>query len=178
MKKKPKHPLIREIQLGKSVKDVIDEHFSELSIEGLDTEARLEEIVKEIIRINKNDLRFAVVLENDSCDIIVLNDSQSELVLDYWDHTEGFALDEMAREDCETINEVVERLYGTKRKKAKAKITKTQFLKKNGDICPYCGRTPTTLDETTWSNRDIMGCSNCGEIWAMYYKTVATGFER
>lgn len=177
MKKKPKHPLIREIQLGKSVEDVIEEHFSELSIENLDTEARLEEIVKEIIRINKNDLKFAVKLDDDWCGIIFLN-GESDLTLDYWNYDDGFALDELAREDCETLNKIVDRLYGTKRKKPVAKVPMEKFLKKNGDICPYCGRTPTTLDETTWSNRDIMGCSNCGEIWAMYYKTVATGFER
>lgn len=175
--KTSKHPLIREIQLGKSVDEVVNDHFMDYDFQGDDIHQKLPEIIREIVRINKNDLKFAVSLDSDWCAIIFLN-GESKLTLDYWNYDDGYALDDNANLDCELLNKIVDRLYGTKRKKPVAKVPMEKFLKKNGDICPYCGRTPTTLDEVTWNNRDIMGCTNCGETWSMYYKTVATGFER
>ena len=78
-----KHPIITEIQLGKSVEESIKEHFSHYNFEVYLTEDMLPEIIKEIIRIGKSDLRFAVDVGYDSCGIIVLN-AESDLSLGHY----------------------------------------------------------------------------------------------
>lgn len=172
------HPLIREIQLGRSVEEVVDEHLlPDWDIhgcygEGLD----LYGLVREIVRLNKKWLRFAVETSPGSCNIIVLNDS-SDLSMSYWDDDYGYALSDHAEADCEILNNIVEKIYGTKRKKPKPKISQEEFAEKEGEICPYCGRFAIVLDKVTWSNRDIMGCKGCGETWARMHKKVITGFE-
>jgi len=173
-----KHPIITELQLGKSVEDVIKDCFSHYDFEIYETEDRLPEIIKEIIRIGKKDLRFAVDVGYDNCGIIVLN-AESDLSLDhYWDDEDNWARSDEANQDCRNLNEIVDALYGAKRKKPKPKITKEQFVIKNGKICPYCGATKMiiVLDGGTWNNRDEMGCRKCGEIWDRKYKTVVTGY--
>jgi hypothetical protein len=172
-----KHPIITELQLGKSVEEVIKDHFSHYDFEMSETVRSLPEIIKEIIRIGKSDLRFAVDVGPDSCGIIVLN-AESDLSLDYyWNYDENWAMSDEAAEDCRNLNEIVDALYGTKRKKPKPKITKEQFVIKNGKICPYCGATKIfVLDCETWNDHDEMGCRKCGEIWDRKYKTVVTGY--
>ncbi len=173
-----KHPIITELQLGKSVEDVIKDHFSDRDFEAYLTEDRLPEIIKEIIRIGKKDLRFAVDVGHDSCGIIVLN-AESDLELDhYWDDEDNWANSGEASEDCDALNEIVERLYGAKRKKPKPKITNEMFVRKHGKICPYCGAVKkiVVLDDVTWNDRDEMGCRACGELWNRKYKIVTTGY--
>lgn len=173
-----KHPIITEIQLGKSVKEVIKEHFSHYNFELYLTEDLLPVVIKEIIHIGKSDLRFAVDVGYDSCGIIVLN-AESNLSLDhYWDDENNWARTDESGADCKALNEIVDALYGTKRKKPKPKVTKEQFVRKNGNICPYCGAVKMimVLDGETWNDRDEMGCRACGEIWDRKYKIVATGY--
>jgi hypothetical protein len=173
-----KHPIITELQLGKSVEEVIKDHFSDRDFEVYSTEDRLSEIIKEIIRIGKKDLRFAVDVGRDSCRIFVLN-AESDLGLGhYWDEENNWAMSSEAAVDCDVLNEIVERLYGAKRKKPKPKITNEMFVRKKGNICPYCGATKmiVVLDAETWSDRDEMGCRACGELWNRKYKIVVTGY--
>lgn len=171
-----KHPLIKEIQLGKSVEEVIEEHFSEYEFQRGEAQDRLPEIVREIIRINNKWTKFAVKVMSDECHIVILN-AASDLMLNYWDDEYSMADDDNAHEDCETLNEIVERLYGIKRKKPKPKLTKEQFIAKKGNACPYCGRKAEILDGVTWTDRDFMGCPGCGETWEARYERVFTGFS-
>lgn len=175
MPKTAKHPLIKEIQLGKTPEELVRDHFVSYDFQG-DVYDRLPDIVREIVRINNKWIRFAVKLEDHRCEIIILNGG-SDLFLDYWNHDDGFANDNDANLDCEILNEIVERLYGVKRKKPKPKLTNEQFARKKGNVCPYCGRAAMVLDEVTWNNRDIMGCPGCGETWSRDYKIVVTGFS-
>jgi hypothetical protein len=172
-----KNPIVKEILLGKTVDEAIKEHFSDFNWEEHATEKRLPEIVREIIRIGKSDLRFAVDVGQESCGIIILN-ADSEFTLDnYWEGS--WARTDEAGTDCRNLNEIVEALYGTKRKRTRPKITNDQFLNKKGKVCPYClGNKILVLDGETWNNRDEMGCRNCGEIWDRKYKIVVTGFKR
>jgi hypothetical protein len=172
------HPLIREIQLGRTVEEVVDEHLlPDYDLHGCYGEgADLYDIVREVVRLNKKWLRFAVETGPGSCNIIVLNDS-SDLSMSYWDDDYEFALSDNAEADCQTLNDIVERIYGTKRKKPKPKMSQEEFAAKEGENCPYCGRDAIVLDKVTWNDRDIMGCGGCGETWFRRHKKVVTGFE-
>lgn len=175
---KTKQPIIKEILLGKTVDEAIEEHFSDYEWEENATWDRLPEIIREIIRIGKSDLRFAVDLNHETCLILILN-AESDLELDgYWEDDGNWArIDEVAN-DCENLNEIVERLYGTKRKKPEPKVTDETFVKKKGKVCPYCKSTKImVLDDVTWNDHDEMGCRKCGETWDRHYKTVITGFK-
>lgn len=168
------HPLIKELQLGKSPEELVREHFVSYDFQG-DVYDRLPDIVREIVRIGNERLRFAVRLRG-SCNVIILGGS-SDLSLEYWDYDRGQSLEDDAHLDCGILNEIVERIYGVSRKKSKIKLTKEQFLKKKGQVCPYCGHKPEVLDDETWSDRDILGCRGCGETWEMLVKVVITGFR-
>jgi hypothetical protein len=174
-----KNPIVKEILLGKTVDEAIEEHFSNLSWEVSSVKYTLPEIIKEIIKIGKSDLKFAVDVGADYCDIILLN-ADADLKLDhYWDHEANWAMSHEAGHDCRNLNEIVEALYGIKRKKPRPKVTNDQFLNKKGKVCPYClGNKILVLDGETWNDRDEMGCRNCGEIWDRKYKIVVTGFKR
>ena len=190
-----KHPIITEIQLGKSVEEVIKDRFSgeageDYYFEMCMTEDMLPEIIREIIRIGKSDLRFVVEVTSDSCGIMLLN-AETKLDLNhYWDDDDTeithfaaaakpSAREDEAATDCLVLNRIVDALYGTKRKNPHPKITKEQFISKNGKICPYCGSTKkiVVLDGKTWANRDGMGCRKCGAIWDQKYKIVTTGYQ-
>ena len=179
-----KHPIITEIQLGKSVEDVIKDRFAgeeageDYYFEMCMTEDMLPEIIREIIRIGKSDLRFVVEVTVESCGIMVLNAETKLDLFHYWDDEDNWARDDEAYTDCHALNRIVDALYGTKRKKLHPKITKEQFVSKNGKICPYCGSTKkiVVLDGETWNDRDGMGCRKCGEIWDQKYKIVTTGY--
>lgn len=173
-----KHPIITELQLGKSVEEVISEHF-EYDFEEGDVQERLPEIVREIVRIGKANLRFAVDVGIDYCSVIVLN-AESELLLDhYWDDEGHWARTNEAQADCERLNEIVERLYGARNKKPKPRLTKEQFVRRKGRLCPYCGgKKIIVLDGETYNDSDEMGCQACGEIWNMTHKKVVTGFSK
>lgn len=173
-----KHPIIKEILLGKTVDEAIQEHFSDLNWEEYATRNRLPDVIREIIRIGKSDLRFAVDVQSDSCQIIPLNADFDPQLDHYWEDEYNFAKTDEASNDCDNLNGIVEALYGTKRKKPKPKATKELFLKKKGNLCPYClGTKIIVLDSDTWSDRDEMGCKKCGETWYRSYKTVVTGFR-
>lgn len=173
-----KNPIVKEIILGKTVDEAIEEHFSDMNWEEYATEKRLPEIIKEIIRIGKSDLKFAVDVGCDYCQIILLNDELNLQLDHYWEDEGNWAKTDNASQDCLNLNEIVEALYGTKRKKPKPKVTKELFLKKKGKLCPYClGTDIIVLDGETWTDRDEMGCTSCGETWDRKCKTVVTGFR-
>lgn len=172
-----KQPIIKEILLGKKIEEVITEHFSEVEFEVYSTEDQLPDIIREVIRIDKSDLKFAVDVAYDACSIFVLNDDSNLRLEDYWDDEGNYARTDDASADCEALNNIVDALYGTERKRAKPKITKDQFVKKKGNVCPYCLKTKIiVLDAETWNDRDEMGCQSCGATWDRKYKTVVTGF--
>jgi len=80
-----KQPIIKEMLLGKTVEEVIKEHFSEVEFKEYSTEKKLPEIIREVVRIGKSDLKFAVDVGQESCGIIILN-ADSELTLyNYWE---------------------------------------------------------------------------------------------
>lgn len=172
-----KHPIITELQLGKSVEEVISEHF-EYDFEEGDVQEMLPEIVREIVRIGRADLRFAVDVGIDSCGIVFLN-AESGLNMDYyWDDEGHWPRTGEAEADCGILNEIVERLYGTERKRPKPRFTKEQFVRRKGNICPYCGgKKIIVLDGETYTNHDEMGCQSCGEVWERKHKKVVTGFR-
>jgi hypothetical protein len=177
-KKKPTHALIGEMQLGKSVEDVIKEHFSDY---GLTADAReaLPEIVREVLRINKKDLQFQVLTLEDQSWITILN-AASDLCLEYWEYDDEdlpSALMEEAYEDCGILNEIVRRLYGVRKKRPKATLTEEEFAARNGEMCPYCkGNAVAVLDETG-CERVITGCRECGATWEKTCRMVVTGFK-
>jgi len=173
-----KHPLIQELQLGKGVEELVRDNFMELDFQGHAAD-ELPNVVREIVRLNNPDLRFAVGMDTNSCNVFILNGT-SGLELDYWDHKYHVADDDNAMTDCDILNGIVESIFGKKRKKAKPKISKEQFSKKNGRICPFClAENPMVLDDPgPWNNRDRMGCKSCGETWERKYKTIVTGFSR
>lgn len=167
-----KYPLIREIQLGKSIEEFIEDHLDEYEL--LNEEIDQPKILMEVIRIDKPTTRFAVVKSFDHCGIILL-DPSSKLQIDYWG--EDGPLEDEAHHDCKVLNKLVERLYGTKRKKPKPKLTQEQFGEKKGRFCPYCGNKAFVLDEITWKDHDEMGCKSCGETWRRNHKVVVIGFS-
>ena len=175
--KRTKHPLIREIQLGKTVEEVIAEHFAGYDLQEPAHEA-LPAIIREVIRINKSDLQFQVRTLADESWIMVLN-AISDLCIEYWEYNQEdrrVALEEEAYRDCKTLNEIVRKLYGVKRERPKATLTREQFVKKKGEVCPYCrGNALDVLDETRpeWV---IVGCTQCGATWEKTSQLVVKGF--
>ena len=169
------HPLLMEVQLGKSVDELCEEHFS-----GLEGWFEIEDVVREIIELNDPNIRFAVDLGYESCQIIALNsrsNTELECQLDYWDDEGNFAREEDAGHDCNLLNEIVCRLFGIVHEKPEAKITDKQYIEQ--ERCPFClHKKLIRLDDQTWNNKDEMGCTRCGETWYKETKTIVTGFSR
>lgn len=175
------HALITELQLGKTVEELCEEHFKEYEFEqGL--EEYLPSIVKGMTKLKKP-LRIVASVGSGHCCLDVLGkakdlqDALSDTDDFYWDD-DGYALDDDARHDAEILNEIMERLFGWKRNRKKPKISSEEYLK-NTDICPFCLKTKPViiLDDATWTSRDIMGCRSCGETWSKEHKKVITGFS-
>lgn len=182
--KSKKHPLIKEIQLGKTVDEVVKEHFSDCGFQD-DTsniEERLPDVIREIVKAKNENLRFVVKVEADCCSIFMLN-ADSDLRIEGYmsdaNYGEGFyPLIDNAHADCEILNNITQKIYGVKRKKAKPKLTNEQFLEKGGKVCPFCGgRAVMVLDDSTYKDRDSVGCEKCGEIWDCLYERVAVEFQ-
>jgi hypothetical protein len=169
--------IIKEIQLGKSVEDVVKDHFLDLYDEDfhiLDLDVQVPEIVKKIVGLNKPDLNFAVEITAWACKIIALN-GDCTVPLEYWDDQYSEAKSEVYA-DCEFLNKIVEKLFGP-RKKTRTKITGKEYSQKRR--CPYClGTKMVVLDRTTYSNKVEMGCNKCGSTWDEKIKTVVTGFSK
>lgn len=170
------HPLIREVQLGKSVEELCRDNFGDYQFQVLDPDDDLPGIVREIVRRNKPDLKFAVKTDDSSCRIILLNDKGDiEEIPDYWDDEYNMARDDDAACDCEYLNQIVLRIFGVEKKKPKAKITKKEYARKK--CCPYClGKDTIILDDVTFKSQEEVGCRTCGETWGSLLKIVVTGF--
>jgi hypothetical protein len=177
-KKKPTHALIGEIKLGKSVEDVITEHFSEYELTDRALE-QLPRLIGEVVRINKHDVQFQVTTTRDESSISVLN-ATSDFCIEYWEYNQyddKISLEEEAYEDCEILNEIVRRLYGVKKKRPEPMLTKEEFVERNGEVCPYCkGNAVAVLDEIG-GERVITGCRECGATWEKNCRLVVTGFK-
>lgn len=86
------HPLIREIQLGRSVESVCGDFIEEMDFQKMD-ELELVDAIKELIRLNDPKVRFAVFVEEDECYVSLLNNEWPErLDFEYWDDEYRFAL--------------------------------------------------------------------------------------
>lgn len=177
---KKQHPLLTEIQLGRSVQDVAQSLCDEMGFE-LVGQNDLENCIKELIRLNDPKARFVVWRHDQSCCVSVVNNKKwsDEFDIDYWDNEDNFALEDQAYADCECLNEVVEKLFGIKRPKKKRQITKEQYVKCKGKICPFCAKksTPYVIDDATWNLKEGVACSKCGETWFNEIKRVLVGFS-
>jgi hypothetical protein len=172
------HPLIREIQLGRSIESLCGDFIEEMNFQRMD-ELELVDAVKELIRLNDPKVRFAVFVEEDDCYVSLLNKNKEwpeRLEFKYWDDEYRFALSDDAELDCENLNEIVRRLFGYEQKPAK-KMTNRDFLKKKGECCPYCSRTKiVVLDDVTFRDEKTMGCSKCGQVWSVKYEMKIKGY--
>ena len=176
--KKTKHPLIREIQLGKTVEEVIEEHFAEYELyEWL--RDHLPALILEVISIDKMDLQFQVQTTEDETRIIILN-ATSDVYLRYCqfglkDGTVDF--EEEVYDACEFLNEIVRRLYGVEKKRPRAMLTREQFVKGKGEACPYCrGKALLGLNDIR-PQAVIVGCTQCGATWEKTSDVALNGFK-
>jgi len=177
-KKKIQQPLVKEIQNGKSVEEVIKEHFSEYELTPVARE-ELPDTIREIIRINNKNLQFAVRSTWEWSEVFSLN-AENEFSWEYWGHSEEgtkYPMDEEAYSDSRILNEIVRSLYGIKEKAPKATLTEEEFVERNGEVCPYCkGTALIALDETNWEVV-FTGCGECGATWGKTCRLVVTGFK-
>ncbi len=174
-------PLMKEILLGRTVKEVREQLLEKYKFENDETKEKLEDIIKALIKANKPNVVFYAT-ENDYNSVGPINLDYWDIALDYWDHTDGFWLEDEAWEDCDTLNKIVEDLFG---KRKPYKVTKDHefLLKKKGFACPCCGGQGTHLsDNLHWQpipgqkNSDRgevtheIGCKECGYTWENLYK--------
>jgi hypothetical protein len=179
--KKVKHPLVKELLLGRTVEEVCDELRENYEFRNDQTCDKLEDIVKALVKANKPNVVFYAE-ERDYCSVYPINLKDWEIDLDYWDHEDGFWLEDEAICDCDTLNKIVEDLFGERKPH---KVTRDQefLLKKKGFACPCCGGQGIQLDQIVhWKplaglkNRDRgevvheIGCKKCGYTWENSYK--------
>jgi hypothetical protein len=141
MPKKTTHPLITEILLGKSVDELIQEHFSAYTLSDV-ARRHLPRLIREIIQANDKALRFAIRLELDNSlmnAVVQLKPytCQSDITLNY-----GSERSFCHQSDCIILNEIVRRLFGITRKDPKGTLTHG-FVSKTAvpSHCGRCGRT-------------------------------------
>lgn len=172
------HPLITEIQLGRSIKEVALEMCDDMDFQLLGTD-EIESCIKELILLNDPKAKFVVFMFHDNCWLsLVNNEWPAYAEFNYWD--DGYARDDDAFSDCELLNEVVRRLFATEKKQKKIKIKRSDYVKKKGKVCPYCGKKKTVVvldDFVTNSTRQNLACSGCGETWTENHKLVLTGYD-
>ena len=172
------HPLLREIQLGRSIESVCEDFLEEFNFQAL-VQDQLVNIVREIIRLNDPNMKFVVFVESDNCYISSINSKwDRDLIPNYWDDEYNFALSDDAECDCDMLNDVVNRLFGEPKKKFK-KMTKADFLKKKGKCCPYCSCSKNVVldDFVTFKTERVIGCSKCGNTWNERYEMKLKGYE-
>jgi hypothetical protein len=176
MKTMKQHPLIRELELGRTVDELIAEHFTDCDFSG-PAENHLPQIIRELVNVGRP-VRFAVLLTAYSCEVFVL-DEKCNIGFDYWDYRHSSALDDDAHRDCGILNEITEKLFGIKRKSQKPLLTPAQFVQKKGKVCPFCLHgEPKVLDEVTWTAFEVCGCPKCGQTWRKNFKQSITGFSK
>lgn len=170
------HPLIREIQLGRSIESLCQDFIEEMDFQSMDIELVVD-AVKELIRLDDPKARFAVFVKDDECFVSLLNNEWPDrLEFEYWDDEYRFALIDDARQDCENLNDIVRSLFGCNEKPIK-KMTNGDFIKKKGKSCPYCsGSKLVILDDVTFRDEKMMGCSKCGQSWSVKYEMKIKGY--
>ena len=170
MPKKTTHPLIMELALGKSVEEVIQEHFSGYTLSNF-ARGHLPRLIREIIEVDNKALRFTVRLELDESlqqPVIQLMPytCQSDITLNY-----GSEVSTSPQSDCVVLNDIVRRLYGITRKDPKA--THTQGFVKTTAVSCTCWRCVNTQCERYEQNLtannyhfryQICICQKCNEI--------------
>jgi hypothetical protein len=179
--KTKKVPLLTEILLGRTVKDVCDQLLEKYEFENSDTADRLEDIVKTLVKANKPNVVF-YARERDFDAISPINLDWEGPDLNYWDYDNGYWKEEEAWNDCDILNKIVEDLFG-KRTPHKATKGKEFLLKKKGFGCPCCGGQGIHLTSiSSWSPRPgdkspdrgevahEIGCTECGYTWTNWYK--------
>jgi transcription elongation factor Elf1 len=177
--KTKKHPLIQEILLGRTVKEVCDQLQEKYRFEG-EAGDKLEDIVQALIKANKPNVVFYAE-ENDYNSVRPIN-LDWDIGLDYWDHEDNYWREDEAFSDCGKLNEVVEELFG-KRKPYKVNKDQNFLMGKKGFACPCCGRQGIHLSEDRgWLPRPgdknpdkgeivhEIGCKKCGYTWQNRYK--------
>lgn len=169
-----KHPRIRELQLGKTVKEFVDELLEQenYNFQRVEEGEVLDKIVKQLVKLEDPNVRFGVFFKEGSAYIESINASeQFDIGVDYWDDDWGGYLEDDAWTDCGLLNQIVEELFGP-RKKQRAKFTKTQLLKQKGKVCPHCGGTSFVVldDFKTNETAQELGCKSCGLTWRLFYE--------
>lgn len=177
-----KHPRIREIQLGKSVEEFVDEildngDYDFIKIEDAD---EIEKVVKEIIKINDPNARFGVFFSSELIRIRFINaDSDFEVDHNYYDSDWGSYDNNEAWNDCEQLNNLIAELLGP-HKAPKKKILKKTLLKAKGLLCPHCGcKDHHVLDNFKTDDMiQELGCKSCGLTWRIYYQRKLTDVKK
>jgi hypothetical protein len=170
MPKKTTHPLVMELLLGKSVEEVIQEHFSGYMPSDY-ARTHLPRLIREIVEAKDESLRFAVRLEVDKVlrePVVKLKPytCESNITLDY-----GTRVSDSPQPDCMILNDIVRRLYGINREDSKA--THTQgFVRTTAVLyhCLKCGKTKCERYEQTLTANSfrfgyrILICQRCNEV--------------
>ena len=167
------YPLIRELELGKSLDNFLEEHFHEdIYVDDLTYEAccNLASVMHDVIVLNERGVRFGVKTDGDGYRIVHVNGPYETPVC----HESCC----VAWEDCWILNGIVDRLYGRKDEPRQATLPQKEYAARKGKVCPYCGSTSVVvLDEVTTRDRDVIGCRKCGSIWLRALKSVVSGFQ-
>jgi len=182
------HPLLTEIQLGRSIKDVAESLLEEaetndIQVHSLDAND-LEKVIKELIRVNNKNIRWHVCYGYDSCSVLTLDKKFQDDLFDYWDD-EGWAREDEAHDDCNFLNEVTKKLFAVEDKPQKAKVTQADFKKKKGKVCPYCKSTKVTsigilstyMPKDDWIANRQMACTKCNAEWTEEYKLTISKYS-
>ena len=179
--KTKKVPLLTEILLGRSVKEVCEQLLEKHAFDNYDTAEKLEEIIKALIKAGKPNVVF-YARESDYDSISPINLDWTGPNLDYWDHDDNCWKEDEAYADRNILNKIVEEIFG---KRPPFKVTKSKefLLKKKGFGCPCCGGQGIHLASVChWSPRPgntlshrgevahEIGCRECGYTWTNWYK--------
>jgi hypothetical protein len=168
-----KHPRIRELQLGKSVKEFVGEILKNGDYDFIKIEdEQIEAAVKKIVEINDPNVRFGVFLSSELvCIRFVNNDSDFEVGHNYYDSDWGSYYSDDAWDDCDLLNKLVEELLGP-HKSPKKKILKKTLLRAKGLLCPHCGCKDHHILDNFRTDDMIqeLGCKSCGLKWRIYYQ--------
>lgn len=177
-----KHPRIRELQLGKTVKEFVNELLEngDYDFHRLDDPSELERIIKKLAELDDPNVSFGVFFKERSAYIDSINSESFEISYDYYNDEWGGYEEDDAWTDCGLLNHIVEELFGPRKKQKAAKFTKAQLLKQQGKVnssppsrvCPHCGKKEIVLldDFQTDETAQELGCKSCGLTWKLYYE--------
>jgi hypothetical protein len=165
------HPLIRELQLGKSADELAQEILDHLADEGWNfqriEEEQFTEALRSIAALNDPRARFAVWVDGHDCHIDLVNNDATIKIDGYYDEEYRFYLEDDAACDCELLNHVVQMVFGPHKFK---KVTKKEIAE--GETCPHCGdKNYVALDRFEIDSlAETRGCTHCGGTWNLFYE--------